>query len=84
MRMDEMSPQEVGEFMLEAVANHMAVLKKHSENLLAEQFMEAFGKSLLLQGSDEGRDLAILEGAVHKYEHRILMRVAELIEAEKS
>ena len=84
MRMDEMSPQEVAEFMQEAIANHVAILKKHSEDLLAAQFLETFGKSILLQGSDDGHDPAIVEGAVRKYEHRILMRVAELIEAEKS
>ena len=36
MRMDEMSPQEVAEFMQEAIANHVAILKKHSENLLKD------------------------------------------------
>ena len=79
MRMDKMSPQEVGEFMQEAIANHVAILKKHSDDLLAEQFMEAFKKSILLHGSDEGHDPAMVEYAVCKYESKILARVAELI-----
>ena len=84
MRMDKMSPQEVGEFMQEAIANHVAILKKHSEDLLAEQVLEAFGKSLLLHGIDEGYDPATSENAVRKYKSRILARVTELIEAGKS
>ena len=80
MRMDEMSPQEVGEFMQEAIANHVAILKKHSEDLLAAQFLETFGKSILLHGIDEGYDPAIAENAVRKYKSRILARAAELIE----
>ena len=81
MRIEDMSPQEVGEFMQEAVANHIAVLRKHSEHLLAEQFLEAFAKSILLQGIDEGLDPEVGEDAVRKYEARILARVAELMKA---
>ena len=79
MRMDEMSPQEVGEFMQEAVANHVAVLRKHSENMLAEQFLEAFTKSILLHGIDDGIAPEMVEDGVRKYKSRILARVAELL-----
>ena len=79
MRIEDMSPQEVGEFMQEAVASHVAVLRKHSENLLAAQFLEAFVKSIVMQGIDEGVAPEMAEDAVRKYESRILARVAELM-----